>query len=89
MKGIHKHIGRRVRKSYHNLIKYLYERDTILATSWVFIFIFVLGSIPINLTVLNPIKLALKDFEYNDLKYSKLRSKNSLDKNVVIVNISQ
>ena len=43
------------------------ERDTLLATVWVFIFIVVLGSIPLNLGIVNPIKLGLKDFDFNEV----------------------
>ncbi|MBK8142185.1 MAG: hypothetical protein IPK57_15255 [Chitinophagaceae bacterium] len=51
--------------------KYLLERDTVFATIWVFIFIVGLGSIPLNLYVLNPLKMGLKDFDFTDLAYSK------------------
>ena len=65
------------------------ERDTLLATVWVFIFIVVLGSIPLNLGIVNPIKLGLKDFDFNDLSYSKLgkAEHTNIDKRIVIVNI--
>src|SRR5262245_41545981 len=94
-KLLHKHIGHHAKKVHRNTIahvtKYLYERDTIFATIWVFLFIFILGSIPLNLGQLNPIKLSLKDFDFNDLAYSKLHKTdaNDLDSNIVIVNIGQ
>lgn len=71
------------------MTKYLMERDTLFATLWVFIFIVVLGSIPLNLGVMNPIKLGLKDFDFNDLSYSKLGKAQStpLDSNIVVINI--
>ncbi len=77
------------KKFHRHLTKYLYERDTLFATLWVFIFIFVLGSIPLNLGVINPIKLSLKDFDSNDMSYSKLGKgkKTPPDKNIVVVNI--
>lgn len=89
MKQIHKRIGQHVRRFPHHFTKYLYERDTIFATIWVFIFIVVLGSIPLNLSVLNPLKLALKDFDISDMTYSELgKDKNhAIDNNIVIVNI--
>ncbi len=88
-KPLHKHIGHHAKNFRTHFTKYLYERDTIFATLWVFIFIFVLGSIPLNLGVINPIKLGLKDFDSNDMSYSKLgAAKNTpVDKNIVIVNI--
>ena len=90
-KPLHKHIGHHARKVHGHITKYLYERDTIFATIWVFIFIVVLGSIPLNLGVLNPIKLGLKDFDFNDMSYSKLgkASTTPIDSNIVIINIGQ
>lgn len=89
MSQLHKRIGQHVRRFPRHFTKYLYERDTIFATIWVFIFIVVLGSIPLNLSVLNPLKLALKDFDVSDMTYSELgKDKNhNRDSTVVIVNI--
>lgn len=81
---------KKVRKRFHRqLTKYLVEKDTLFATLWVFIFIFALGSIPLNLGVMNPIKLGLKDFDFNDLSYSKLgkAATTPIDSNIVIINI--
>lgn len=77
------------RKVHGRVTKYLYERDTIFATIWVFIFIVVLGSIPLNLGILNPVKLGLKDFDFNDMYYSKVgnNQKKELDSNIVVINI--
>jgi CHASE2 domain-containing sensor protein len=85
----HTHQKKPKKKFHSRLTKYLYERDTILATIWVFIFIFGLGMIPLNLYVLNPLKMGLKDFDYTDLAYAELeKGKNStLDSNIVIINI--
>lgn len=90
MKHLHKKIGRHFKKLPSHFTKYLYERDTIFATLWVFVFIIGLGSIPLNLGVINPLKLSLKDFDSNDLSYSKYLKKaenTALDKNITIVNI--
>ena len=88
-KPLHKHIGHHAKNFHRHFTKYLYERDTIFATIWVFVFIFVLGSIPLNLGVINPIKLSLKDFDSNDMSYSKLgKAKTApIDGRIVIVNI--
>lgn len=77
------------KKIHRHITKYLLERDTLFATLWVFLFIFILGSIPLNLGVINPIKLSLKDFDSNDMSYSKLgKAENTPpDKNIVVVNI--
>lgn len=88
-KPLHKHIGQGARRVHSRITKYLYERDTIFATIWVFIFIVVLGSIPLNLGIMNPVKLGLKDFDFNDLTYSKLgKAENGkLEKRITVVNI--
>ena len=85
---IHKHIARHTKRYIGHVTKYLYERDTILATISVFIFLILLGMIPLNFYVLNPMKLALKDFDFNDITYAKLgRAENTpVDNRIVIVN---
>lgn len=90
-KPLHKHIGHQAKKVHSHFTKYLYERDTIFATIWVFLFIVILGSIPLNLGSMNPIKLGLKDFDFNDLYYSKLgksaKKEENFDNRIVIINI--
>ena len=90
-KPLHKHIGHHAKKIHGHFTKYLYERDTIFATIWVFLFIVGLGSIPLNLGSLNPIKLGLKDMDMNDMSYSKLGKSQltPIDKNIVVINIGQ
>jgi CHASE2 domain-containing sensor protein len=85
---LHKHIARHTRKYVRHVTKYLYERDTLFATIGVFVFLILLGMIPINFYVLNPMKMALKDFDFNDIAYSKLEKGkyDSLDRRIVIVN---
>jgi hypothetical protein len=85
----HKHIAYHTRRYSKHLTKYLYERDTIFATLSVFIFLILLGMIPINFYVLNPMKMALKDFDFNDIAYSKgkISADNPIDNRIVIVNI--
>lgn len=69
--------------------KYLLNRDTLFATIAVFLVIGLLALLPLNTGVLNPIKTALEDFDFNDLAYTKLgkNSEDSLDRRIVIVNI--
>jgi CHASE2 domain-containing sensor protein len=90
-KPLHKHIGHQAQKVRKRFTKYLYERDTIFATLWVFLFIVGLGAIPLNLGFLNPIKLGLKDFDFNDISYSKLGKGDTskLDRRMIIINIGQ
>ena len=86
---IHKHIGFHFKRFHGHITKYLYERDTIFATAWVFIFILVLKFVfSLNTHFLDPISLAFEDFDLNDLAYSQLgEKKDSIDKRIVIVNI--
>ncbi|HUR64737.1 MAG TPA: CHASE2 domain-containing protein [Chitinophagaceae bacterium] len=88
-KPLHKHIGHHAKKGYSKVTKYLTERDTMFATLWVFVFIVALGSIPLNLGIMNPLKLGLKDFDFNDLSYSKLgkSATGKYDNRITIVNI--
>ena len=71
------------------MFKYLFKRDTILATIMVFVVMSLLALIPINTHILNPIKMSLQDFDYNDLSYSRMgkNENTAVDTNIVIVNI--
>lgn len=71
------------------MFKYLFKRDTILATIMVFAVMGLLSLIPFNTHVLDPIKLALQDFDYNDLAYSQFHknSHTAVDTNLVVINI--
>jgi CHASE2 domain-containing sensor protein len=73
------------------MIRYLFKRDTLLATLLVFVVMGLLALIPLNTHVLDPIKLALQDFDYNDLAYSRMgKNKNTFtDTSLVIVNIGE
>jgi CHASE2 domain-containing sensor protein len=85
----HKHIAHHVRKYHQHLTKYLYERDTIFATAWVFIFILMVKFLPMpNMHFLDSVELALKDFDINDISYSKkIKPKDKFDPRIVIINI--
>lgn len=69
--------------------KYFFKRDTVFATVFVFMVVGLLALIPLNIAVLDPIKTALNDFEFNDLAYAKLgkNSQSKLDDRQVIVNV--
>src|SRR6187549_880102 len=85
---LHKHIALHTKRYVSHITKYLYERDTIFATITVFIFLILLGMIPINFCVLNPMKTALKDFDFNDIAYANLEKGkyDSVDRRIVVVN---
>lgn len=68
--------------------KYLYERDTILATIFVFVVIGLLALIPLNTHILNPVTEAFSDFDFNDIAYAKVgKNDDTIDSRIVIVNI--
>jgi hypothetical protein len=69
--ALHHHIARHTKRYVSHVTKYLYERDTFFATIAVFVFLILFGMIPLNFYVLNPMKLALKDFDFNDIAYAK------------------
>ena len=71
------------------MFKYIFKRDTILATVMVFIVMGLLAMIPINTHVLNPIKMALQDFDYNDMAYSQFgkNSQSAIDTGIVVIHI--
>jgi CHASE2 domain-containing sensor protein len=75
--------------------RYLLKRDTLLATVFVFVLMALVALIPLSTHVLDPIKLALHDFDYNDLAWSRMHKnglgsaekKQQVETNIVIVNI--
>jgi CHASE2 domain-containing sensor protein len=68
--------------------KYLYERDTVLATIFVFIVIGLLALIPLNTHILNPVTEAFADFDFNDIAYAKVgKNDDTIDSRIAIVNI--
>lgn len=71
------------------MFNYLFKKDTLLATIAVFFIMGLLSLLPINTHVLDPIKFALQDFDYNDLAYSRMgkNRETPIDTNIVIVNI--
>lgn len=84
---LHKRIARHTKRYVSHFTKYLYERDTLFATVAVFVLLILLGMIKLNLYVLNPMKMALKDFDFNDIAYAKLEKvKDTMDRRIVVVN---
>ncbi len=73
------------------MFKYLFKRDTIFATIAVFLVMGMFSLLPINTHFLDPIHLALSDFDYNDMAYSQLHKNENtpMDTNIVIINIGQ
>jgi CHASE2 domain-containing sensor protein len=77
------------RKVHGRVTKYLYERDTIFATLWVFIFMFGVSFIKINMHFFDPIKHALHDFDVNDAAFSQVNPPDKFDPRIVLINIGQ
>ena len=86
---LHKRIVHHTKRYVSHVTKYLYERDTIFSLLMVFIFIIMVKFIPLNFHFIDPMKLALEDFDINDVAYAKLRKDEStpVDRRIVIVNI--
>lgn len=71
--------------------KYLFKRDTLLATACVFLIMGLFSLLPLNTHLFDPIKMALSDLSFNDLAFSVIKSHkdNSIDKRIVVVDIGQ
>lgn len=71
--------------------KYLFKRDTLLATACVFLIMGLFSLLPLNTHLFDPIKMALSDLSFNDLAFSVIKSHkdNGIDKRIVIVDIGQ
>lgn len=68
-------------------MKYLFKRDTFLATCCVFIFIALIRLLPINTHIFDPIKASLSDVKFSDLAFSKFGKNGKPDDRIIIVNI--
>lgn len=73
------------------MFKYLFKRDTFFATIAVFLVMWFFSFLPINTHFLDPIHLALSDFDYNDMTYAKMHKNEDTktDTSIVVVNIGQ
>ena len=67
-----------------------FHRDAILTTVFTYFIIFVLGFVFFNAKFLNPIKAALKDFQYTDVYFSTFKAKNTkVSEDIVLINIAE
>ena len=69
-------------------MKQLLRLNTLICTLFIFLTVGILASIPAQFEVLDPVGKALADFEITDLVYSKIRSEQPSDTNIVLVNIA-
>ncbi len=71
------------------MFKYFFKRDTVFASIAVFMVMGLFALMPINTHILDPIRLALQDFDYNDMAWSKMgkHHKSVADTAIVVVNI--
>lgn len=56
-------------------------------TALIFLFIWLITVLPVNIDFLNPIEQAFSDFDTSDIVFSKLREEPPADTNIVVVNI--
>lgn len=66
--------------------KYLI-RDSIGATIGVFLVMALFAYIPFNFKILDPLKHGLKDFEFSDIYFTKVKKEAPIDSNIIIVNV--
>lgn len=77
--------------SKHSSPTRLLLKDVLLGTAFLYLVYFLLAFVPINLKVFHSIKLALKDFKFTDIYYSKLHKneKQQPTGELVLVNIGR
>ncbi|MGB0392120.1 MAG: CHASE2 domain-containing protein [Salibacteraceae bacterium] len=65
------------------------RKSVIICTTFIFVFLGLISKIPMKFEskLLDPIGHALKDFELTDLVFSQLRGSQTIDTNIVLVNI--
>lgn len=73
------------------MFKYLFKRDTIVATACVFLIMGLFALIPLNTHIFDPIKMALSDMSFNDLAFATVEKHkdNPIDSKIVVVDIGQ
>lgn len=64
-------------------------RDSFLCTLLTFIVSGILLFVFLNISVLDPFYKAFKDFRFTDIYYSKIYTNNSVEKDIIIVNVKQ
>lgn len=70
-------------------MRFVYHRDILFSTICVFIVIFLLKLMVVNIHFLDPVNQSLKDFEMSDIIYSRLKNYDKVptDTHIVIINI--
>lgn len=71
-----------------NAMKIFLRKSVLICTAFIFGFLTVLANIPLQFEFLDPIGKALKDFEMTDMVFSQLRPQQTIDTNIVLVNIA-
>jgi CHASE2 domain-containing sensor protein len=69
-------------------MKIFIRKSVLICTLFIFGFLYSLTHVPIKFDLLDPIGKALADFELTDLVFSQLRPEQTLDTNIVLVNIA-
>lgn len=68
-------------------MKYIFRTSVLVCTLFIFLVLYGISKIPVQLEVLDPISKALKDFEMTDLVFGQMRKEQPLDTNIVLINI--
>ncbi len=68
-------------------MKWSFKIDSLIITVLIFIIMWLFSIIPYKLIFLDPIAKAAGDFDLNDIVFSKLYNEQSVDTNIVLVNI--
>ncbi|WP_443938176.1 CHASE2 domain-containing protein [Pedobacter sp. MW01-1-1] len=71
------------------MFKNFFNKDIILSTIAVFLVYGFLALIPLNLHILDPFKMAIRDFDFNDLAWSEMGkgTQSQTDNRIVVINI--
>ena len=69
-------------------MKIFIRKSVLICTLFIFGFLAVLSRVPMQFELLDPIGKALQDFESTDIVFSQLRGEQTIDTNIVLVNIA-
>jgi CHASE2 domain-containing sensor protein len=62
-------------------------RESFLVMAWILGFMWIISNIPINADVFSPVSDTFKDFELTDVVFSHIRENQTVDEDIVLVNI--
>jgi CHASE2 domain-containing sensor protein len=72
------------------LLRILFRLDNFFATAWVFLFLWLISLIAINLEIFDPFSKAFEDFQYTDLYFNRFKqNEQHFSDDVILVNIGR